>query len=602
MNAKLDDMDQFVAKKEQELQDKLKDKQQAAIKAIDEKIEKMKEAMAGALSKLGKLLLYAAKKFFTWALEKFGFSLDEIEGIINKGAAVLKAIFTQPIPFVKNLINAAITGFKNFGMNFLTHLKDAVFEWLTGSLVGLILPDRWDLKGILSVIFQMIGITYQNIRSHLVKLIPEPVVKSMETTFTLVKNLITEGPMAAWEQLEVIAGDMKDTFIDIVKGWIKWKVVEEAIKTITSMFIPGAGIIRAIVGIYDTIVFFIKKAKDILQMIGNFLGSIAEIAAGNIAAAAEALENGLARGLTLVIDFLAKFLHLSGITQKIRDVIQNIHTKVDNVIGKVAEWVVGKAKKLWGKVTGKDEKDREKKPDELAPGGPQRIELPLIMNGEEHRLIFITGAQHAVKMASVEDFLSGKIGKMIGSLQGELARERAKGASANPTKITNLSNQATDLGVMRSMVKAAEDAAAAAGSRTPELASTDPAFLTLRSQLQSFSRSWGRSDIADYIIPPEPTPEEIAADPDIATRRAWCRQVDLNLPDSDIARGLFNSRNQTIQSLVDDGVLVGGIKARLPTDAYNLTIDKALRLPKGLFEGVKVRKFVTDQRDKFRGR
>ena len=63
--------------------------------------------MAGALAKLGKLLLWAAKKFFTWALEKFGFSLGEIEGIINKGVAVLKAIFTKPIVFVKNLMNAA---------------------------------------------------------------------------------------------------------------------------------------------------------------------------------------------------------------------------------------------------------------------------------------------------------------------------------------------------------------------------------------------------------------------------------------------------------------------------------------------------------------
>ncbi len=360
MDAKLDDLDQFVAKKAQELQDKLKDKQQAAIKAIDQKIEKMKEAMAGALSKFGKLLLNAAKKFFAWALEKFGYTLDAIEGIINKGAAVLKAIFTKPIQFVKNLVNAAITGFKNFGKNFLTHLKDAIFEWLTGSLVGLILPERWDLKGILSIVFQMLGITYQNIRSHLVKLIPEPVVKSIETTFMLVKNLITEGPIAAWEQLKDIAGDMKDTFIEAVKDWIKWKVIQEAIKSIVSAFIPGAGIVRAIVGIYDTIVFFIQKAKDILQMVGNFLGSIAEIAAGNITSAAEALESGLARGIKLVIDFLARFLHLDGITQKIRDVIQNIRSKVDKVISKVAEWVVGKAKKLLGKLTGKGKEDKEK--------------------------------------------------------------------------------------------------------------------------------------------------------------------------------------------------------------------------------------------------
>ena len=189
MNSKLDEMDKFIAKKEEDLQNQLKDKQTAAIKAIDEKIEKMKEAMAGALAKLGKLLLWAAKKFFTWALEKFGFSLGEIEGIINKGVAVLKAIFTQPIRFVKNLMNAAITGFKNFGKNFLKHLQDALFEWLTGSLEGLVLPQTWDFKGIIGLALQMIGISYANIRRHMVAVMTEPVVAGLEKTFTLVKTL-----------------------------------------------------------------------------------------------------------------------------------------------------------------------------------------------------------------------------------------------------------------------------------------------------------------------------------------------------------------------------------------------------------------------------
>jgi len=345
MRDRLNDLDQTIGRKEEELRNKLKDKQAAAIKAIDEKIEKMKEAMAGALAKLGKLLLWAAKKFFTWALGKFGVSLSTIEGVISKGTAVLKAIFTGPIGFVKNLIGAAKLGFQNFGKNFLTHLKNAVFEWLTGSLEGVRLPETWNLRGILSVVFQLLGLTYQNIRAHLVRLVPEPVVRTLETTFALVKTLITEGPMAAWEQLKEIATEIQGAFVDAVKDWIKWKVVEEAIKTILAMFIPGAGIIRAIIGIYDTIVFFIQKAKDIVEMIGNFLGSIAEIAAGNVGAAAVALEAGLARGLKLVIGFLAKFLRLEGITKRIREVIQNIRAKVDAVIAKVAGWVVGLAKR-----------------------------------------------------------------------------------------------------------------------------------------------------------------------------------------------------------------------------------------------------------------
>ena len=352
MNSKLDELDKFVAKKGEDLQNKLKDKQTAAIKAIDEKIEKMKEAMSGALGKLGKLLLAAAKKFFTWALEKFGVSLSTIEGIISKGAAVLKAIFTQPVKFVKNLMNAAITGFQNFGKNFLKHLQDALFEWLTGSLQGLKMPSTWDLKGIISVALQMIGISYENIRKHMVAVMTEPVVKGLEEGFKLVQTLVVEGPIAAWDQLKKMAGEMRDAFIDAVKDFIKQKIIEEAIKWLVSLFIPGAGLIKAAIGIYDTIVFFIQKAKQIFQMISNFLGSIGDIAAGNIGAAADAMENGLARGLSLVISFLAQLLHLSGITNKIKEAIEKIRNKVDAVLLKVAKWIAEQAKKLVSKVLG----------------------------------------------------------------------------------------------------------------------------------------------------------------------------------------------------------------------------------------------------------
>lgn len=347
MNSKLDEMDKFVAKREEELQNQLKDKQTAAIKAIDEKIEKMKEEMAGALAKLGKLLLWAAKKFFTWALEKFGFSLSDIESIINKGAAVLKAIFTGPIKFVKNLIGAAKLGLGNFAEHFLDHLKDAVFEWLTGSLEGVKLPQTWDLKGIAGLIFELVGISYQNLKKFLIKYIPEQIVNGFETTFELIQTLRRDGMMAAWEQLKGMATEMKDAFVTAISDWIKWTIVKEAIKTAVAAFTPGAGIIRAIIGIYDTIVFFIQKAKDIMKMIGNFLSSISEIAAGNIGAAAEALENGLARGLVLVIEFLARLLRLKGVTTAIKKVLDKIRGKVDGVLDRIAKWVADKAKGLW---------------------------------------------------------------------------------------------------------------------------------------------------------------------------------------------------------------------------------------------------------------
>ena len=347
MNEKLAELDKTVAGKEKELQAKLKDKQTAAIKAIDQKIEKMKEAMSGALAKLGKLLLWAAKKFFTWALSKFGMSLGTIESIIDKGVAVLKAIFTGPIKFVKNLVGAAMLGFENFGKNFLVHLGDAVFSWLTGSLEGVKLPSSWSVQGILSVAFQLIGISWQHIKARIIalKLMPQAVVTGLERAFPLVVTLISEGPMAAWEALKDMAGELVTVFKDTVSAWIKRRIIEEAIKTIALAFIPGAGIIRAIIAIYDTIVFFIQKAKQIMEMIGNFLSSISDIAAGNIAAAADALEKGLALGLKLIIAFLAKLIKLDKVTQAIRDTIKKIQARVEPLIDRVATWVVTMAKK-----------------------------------------------------------------------------------------------------------------------------------------------------------------------------------------------------------------------------------------------------------------
>jgi hypothetical protein len=343
VNGKLDALDDTIRKKEEELQQKLADKQQAAIKAIDEKVEKMKEDMAGAFARLGRLAVKAAKKFFVWALEKFGYSLSDIESIIDKGIAVLKEIFTHPIQFVKHLIAAAKQGFFNFRDHFVDHLKDAIFDWLTGSLEGITLPTSWDLKGIASVALQLIGVSWSHIRAKLVARIPEPVVASLETGFDLVDRL-RHDPMAAWEKLQEMGEDIKQAFIEGVTNFIEVKIVWKAIETIVEFFVPGAGIVRAIIGIYDTIVFFIQKAKQILEMVGNFLGSIAEIAAGNIDAAADALEKGLARALLLAVNFLARFLHLDGITAKIRAAIEKLHDKVDGALERVADWVVDKAK------------------------------------------------------------------------------------------------------------------------------------------------------------------------------------------------------------------------------------------------------------------
>ena len=451
VNGKLDELDGFIRKKEEELQKELADKQQAAIKAIDDKIAKMKEAMSGALAKLGNLLLWAAKKFFTWALGQFGYSLSDIESIIDKGVAVLKAIFTKPIVFVKNLIAAAKQGFLSFGKNFLTHLKDAIFDWLTGSLEGITLPSSWDLKGIASVALQMLGLTWTNIRGKLARLIGEKAVKTLETGFDLVVTLVRDGPLAAWEKIKEMGEEIKQAFIEGVQDFIKIKIIQEAIKTVVALFVPGAGIVKAVIGIYDTVVFFIQKAKQIAEFIGSFLASIGEIAAGNISAAADALESGLATGLKLVINFLARLLHLDGITAKIRGAIQKLRAKVDAVLDRIVGWIAEKGKKLFAAVFGRGEKEKDKAKDEELAAGEKldstATELAdLSLGGEGHTLYArVAGGKVVLEMASSA---TGQMDIVLGRLNmlcvKALSEYRAA-LAANPDKKAKIEAEAKRL-------------------------------------------------------------------------------------------------------------------------------------------------------------
>ena len=464
VNGKLDELDGFIRKKEEELQKKLADKQQAAIKAIDDKIAKMKEAMSGALAKLGNLLLWAAKKFFTWALGQFGYSLSDIESIIDKGVAVLKAIFTKPIVFVKNLIAAAKQGFLNFGKNFLTHLKDAIFDWLTGSLEGITLPSTWDLKGIASVALQMLGLTWTNIRGKLAKLIGEKAVKTLETGFDLVVTLVRDGPLAAWEKIKEMGEEIKQAFIEGVQDFIKIKIIQEAIKTVVALFVPGAGIVKAVIGIYDTVVFFIQKAKQIAEFIGSFLSSIGEIAAGNIGAAADALERGLATGLKLVINFLARLLHLDGITAKIRGAIQKLRAKVDAVLDRIVGWIAEKGKGVLAKFTGKDTKKEaevaKSKEDTGVAGdtkfaiGREQHEIKLTVEGDRARLTMSSAllegfGEHLEQIK--RDWVPLRHGHPGGDLAGELNQLSADGQKLVLAASKKRSDRAQSLALNRTV-------------------------------------------------------------------------------------------------------------------------------------------------------
>ncbi len=284
-------------------------------------------------------------------------------GYIKKTGAAIKSIFKNPLPFVGNLVKAAKLGFLSFADNIGGHLKAGLIDWLTGSLTGVYIPKALNLLELGKFALSILGITWAQIRGKIVKVLGpngEKIMQGLELAFDVVVALVTGGISAAWELIKEKLTNLKDMVVDGIIGFVTDTIVKKAIPKLVAMFIPGAGFIPAIMSIYDTIMVFVEKISKIIQVVTAFIDSIVAIAAGNIRSAAIRVEKILGNLLSLAISFLAGFLGLGKITDKIMDVIGKVRETVDKAIDKAIAWIVEKAKKLFAKLFGKDKEKDDK--------------------------------------------------------------------------------------------------------------------------------------------------------------------------------------------------------------------------------------------------
>lgn len=339
-----------------------------------------------AFVKVGKAFLGIAGRFLSWALQQVLSLLQIIFEVVAPGAVpyIRKAqgafneILRAPGKFIGNLVRAGKTGFDNFRKNFLSHLRKSIIDWLTGSLAGanVYIPQAFELKEIVKFVLSVLGLTWENIRAKLVKVIGEPAMKALEVGFDIVVTLVKEGPAAAWEKIKEQLSNLKEMLMGMILDYVKSTIVEVAIQKILSFLSPVGAFIQAIIAIYNTIMFFIERLKTIAQVVASFIDSIAAIAAGNIGSAAARVENTMAGLLTLVISFLARFIGLGKVSDKVKEIIQKIRAPIDKALDKVVEWIVTMAKKI-GKFFTKDKPGAAEPPED--PQKQARVQAGLAM-------------------------------------------------------------------------------------------------------------------------------------------------------------------------------------------------------------------------------
>ncbi|HBE21462.1 MAG TPA: hypothetical protein DDW51_28685, partial [Cyanobacteria bacterium UBA11367] len=170
-----------------------------------------------------------------------------------------------------------------------------------------------------------------------------------EKAFDFLRTIVTGGLAAAWQKISEFAGNLQEMVIGGIKEWVMNSVITAAVTKLISMFNPAGAIVQAVMAIYNTVMFFIERGSQIAALAEAVFNSIGNIAAGNVAGAANYVEQTMGRSLPVMISFLARLIGLGGVSEHIKNVIKKIQTPIENAMNKLANFILEKAKSLLGK-------------------------------------------------------------------------------------------------------------------------------------------------------------------------------------------------------------------------------------------------------------
>ncbi|MBE7531190.1 MAG: hypothetical protein HS099_15830 [Ardenticatenaceae bacterium] len=385
IQSQFDQLEQSVNDKQNALIDTLASKYQEHLQAVDARIEEMKAANAGLIDR--------ALNAITGVIRTILELKEMLLNVLARAADAIGRIIQDPIGFLGNLINAIKQGFSQFIDNIGTHLQQGFIAWLTGALggAGITLPQTFDLPGILQLVMQILGISFEQIMGKVSQVLGIDIMgiygQIMELVtiyqeqgmvglarFGLERLIGAEGVEALmevvhifqviqsgdfgqlWEIIQQHLSDLKEMIFGKIEEFIVERVIKAGITWLISLFNPAGAFIRACKMIYDVVMFFIERGSQIMSLVSAIIDSITSIASGNISAAASFIEQSLARAIPVAISFLSSLLGLGNISEKVQEIIQAVRTAVDNAIDRVlnsrpVQMVAGFIRRVIGRIT-----------------------------------------------------------------------------------------------------------------------------------------------------------------------------------------------------------------------------------------------------------
>ncbi len=351
---RLDGLQNQVTEAQQNLTQGLVERAAQSVQEVRQEIHALREAAKGLLGRIADavnaFLEDPAKFIIEGLLSLLGIAPAAFWAVVNKIDQAINDIADDPENFTNNLLSAIGQGFQQFFDNFAEHMLNGLLEWLFSGLgsVGVQIPTDFSLSSIITFFLQLMGISWERIRRLLAKHIGEENVALIEKAYELIANLIEMGPEGIFEMIkeQLNPQSILDQVLEAAVDFLIEALIKAVSIRVIALFNPVGAIVQAIEAIYKVLKWIFENAARIFSLVETVVNGISDIIAGNVSGMATAVQQALARLIAPVVDFLAGFLGIGDLPDKIADTIKGFQDWIEGILDRVIGWLAERAKAL----------------------------------------------------------------------------------------------------------------------------------------------------------------------------------------------------------------------------------------------------------------
>lgn len=354
VNAQLDGLRAQVHEARDSFERDLAERASGAVQEVRERVHSLREAAGGLVGRISaaisEFLEDPARFIINGLLTLLGIPPASFWAVVDRLGDVISGIADDPLGFAGNLLEALAQGFTQFFDNIAAHLLQGLLDWLFSKMssVGVQLPTDLSLGSVVTFFLQLMGLTWDNIREILSRHIGEDNVALLEQAFEIISVLVEQGPRGIFEMIkdQLDPAVILDAVMDAAISMVVEALITQATVRILAMLNPAGAILQAIEAIYRVLRWVFENAAQIFSLVETIVNGAWDIMNGNIGGMASAVERSLAGLLPPVIDFLASYVGLSDLPERIAEVIRGLQEWVLGLVDRVVGFIVGQARRL----------------------------------------------------------------------------------------------------------------------------------------------------------------------------------------------------------------------------------------------------------------